>query len=237
LTAPGQRSLRRADRERSIVESARRFFTTGGYERTALADVAREIGIAEGTVYTYFPSKRALLHRVIADFYEPLIAEVDTTVKGIAGFRNRIRYLIWRQLRAFVDEPGLCYLIIRELQPGWDSYDSIVVSLARRYTAVAVGVTEQAIRAGEARPATSPTMVRAVLYGAVENIAWRLTFRHKPIDVEQIADELTGLLCDGVTPAPADIAAPLGALVVEMRDYLAAMRVSAAPKRKKGSAP
>jgi AcrR family transcriptional regulator len=215
-------SARRASRERDILASARRRFAREGYDTTSVADIARDVGVVEGTIYTYFESKRALLHRLIAEFYEPLIAEVALSVRGISGARNRIRYFIWRQLRAFADEPELCYLIIRELQPRADAYDSIVVGLARRYTSLAVNIVEEAIASGEIRSEVSPFLVRAIIYGSVENVAWRLTFRKEGMDIDQISDALTDVLFTGIGPRSitndlADAVVSLESVVRELR--------------------
>lgn len=48
-----------------IVESATRIFGEKGYRRTLISDVASDLGIAPGTIYTYVESKDALFHLVV----------------------------------------------------------------------------------------------------------------------------------------------------------------------------
>jgi AcrR family transcriptional regulator len=48
-----------------IVESATRIFSEKGYRRTLITDVASDLGLAPGTIYTYVESKDALFHLVI----------------------------------------------------------------------------------------------------------------------------------------------------------------------------
>lgn len=48
-------------RER-LLEAARELFTTTGYHPTTTPILARRAGVAEGTIYRHFPSKRALLN-------------------------------------------------------------------------------------------------------------------------------------------------------------------------------
>jgi AcrR family transcriptional regulator len=48
-----------------IVESATRIFGEKGYRRTLITDVASDLGIAPGTIYTYVESKEALFHLVM----------------------------------------------------------------------------------------------------------------------------------------------------------------------------
>lgn len=68
---------RRRDPERfdQLVEAAiRAFVANGGFSRTSIDDVARELGVAKGTVYLYVQSKEALFDLCLrrADATEPM---------------------------------------------------------------------------------------------------------------------------------------------------------------------
>jgi AcrR family transcriptional regulator len=53
------------DRLAQIAAAAARVFLAKGYRRTQMADVAREMGVAPGTLYTYVAGKAALFDLVI----------------------------------------------------------------------------------------------------------------------------------------------------------------------------
>ncbi|MBI1815191.1 MAG: TetR/AcrR family transcriptional regulator [Deltaproteobacteria bacterium] len=53
------------DRVDRLVECAARVFTERGYKRTQMADVARAMGVAPGTLYLYVESKEALFDLVV----------------------------------------------------------------------------------------------------------------------------------------------------------------------------
>lgn len=50
----------------TIIEAADRLFTRFGYRRTSMDDIAREAGVAKGTLYLYFTSKEALFRALLA---------------------------------------------------------------------------------------------------------------------------------------------------------------------------
>ena len=50
----------------AIIEAADRLFTRFGYRRTSMDDIAREAGIAKGTLYLYFTNKEALFRTLLA---------------------------------------------------------------------------------------------------------------------------------------------------------------------------
>jgi AcrR family transcriptional regulator len=51
--------------QKQILENATRLFLAQGYEGTACADISRLCGIAQGTLYNYYPTKEALLLAVL----------------------------------------------------------------------------------------------------------------------------------------------------------------------------
>jgi len=60
---------RPTDRLPQLIEAAARTFTAQGYRRTQMADVARAMGVAPGTLYLYVESKEALFDLVVQRAY------------------------------------------------------------------------------------------------------------------------------------------------------------------------
>jgi AcrR family transcriptional regulator len=55
-------------RKQQILDAALAVFSRKGFAGATTADIARETGVAEGTIYNYFQSKRELLVAVIRNF-------------------------------------------------------------------------------------------------------------------------------------------------------------------------
>lgn len=55
-------------REQQILEAALKVFSRKSFAEATTAEIAREAGVAEGTIYNYFPSKRELLVAVVKTF-------------------------------------------------------------------------------------------------------------------------------------------------------------------------
>lgn len=62
---------RPSDRLEQLVEAAIRVFSAQGYRRAQTADIAREAGIAPGTVYLYVESKEALFDLALRRALQP----------------------------------------------------------------------------------------------------------------------------------------------------------------------
>lgn len=57
----------KAGRRDEILAAAERCFATRGYDRTTLREIAAEAGLSTGAIYTYFPTKAAILDALCAE--------------------------------------------------------------------------------------------------------------------------------------------------------------------------
>src|SRR5574338_1085014 len=58
--APARRAELVAERREQILEAALRAWTKHGFDATTVEDLAREAGVAKGTIYLYFATKEEL---------------------------------------------------------------------------------------------------------------------------------------------------------------------------------
>lgn len=183
-----------------ILDVARDLFGSQGYDPTSVAEIASKVGIVEGAIYRHFPSKRDLLHQVIRSFYEPLIDSVEEGASAIENPGDRLRYLIARHLHAFTEDPVVCRLVISEARPMDDYYESAIADLNRRYTALVVATYSAGVAEGVFRVDLPATLVRDVIFGSIDHIAWGALSGHRTIDLDATTESLFMLLSSGISP-------------------------------------
>ena len=134
----------RIDRRREqILAAASRLFARQGFHRTTVRQVAREAGIADGTIYLYFRSKQELLLALLgqlgrvgerpADFEE--LAGADARAFLSAYLKVRFRQLReWRQLFTAVFPEVLADAGLRSAQVAQTApaFEAAEAELARR---------------------------------------------------------------------------------------------------------
>lgn len=194
----GKQTPRRLRRAVQILETAREMFFDKGFERTSVGEIAARVGVVEGLLYSYFPTKRELLNEVLRGSYEPLIQDFDDGFSRLSGLRSRLRFLIWRHLRVYVEEPSLSRIVLHEVRTGSEYFKSIVYDLHVRYTSFLVRTIRDAVADGELPPDTDAEMIRCIVYGGIEHRMWPLLFGRGSIDVEVVADSFTETLLRGI---------------------------------------
>jgi AcrR family transcriptional regulator len=58
------------ERRQEIIDTAQRLFLQNGFEKTQVADISKELNVAQGLVYHYFKSKTEMLYAVIDEIGE-----------------------------------------------------------------------------------------------------------------------------------------------------------------------
>jgi TetR/AcrR family fatty acid metabolism transcriptional regulator len=189
---------RMQDRYDAILDAAKGIFADKGFEGTSIADIARAAQISDGLVYRYFRNKRELLYEVLRRFYERILLDLETQVFKHDGFAARLETLIHRHLEVFVSDTDLCRLFISEVRTASDYQGSSIQELNRLYTSVLIRIVKNAVRTGEVRSDVNPRLLRDVIFGAIEHLAWRHVNGKGQLRVTQTARDLTVMLTSGI---------------------------------------
>lgn len=218
---------RRQRRAKEIVATARDLFLERGFQGTAISEIASRVGIVEGLVYSYFPTKRDLLNEVLGELYEPLIGDMEDGYGRLHGLRARLRFIVWRHVRVYVETPGLARLVLHEVRTGPDYDSSGLHALHVRYTRFVKLALEDATQDGELPPGVDTDIVRSMLYGGLEHLMWPVLQGMQRVNVDLVADRYTDSLLHGLK-GPA--ASPAGPDVEARLQRLEAM-VATAPRQ------
>lgn len=73
------------ERRKGILALADRLCREQGYEEIRMTDLAREAGLAKGTLYLYFPSKESLFLALSAEKLNAVFAEIEQNLKAAAA--------------------------------------------------------------------------------------------------------------------------------------------------------
>jgi AcrR family transcriptional regulator len=112
----------KAETRQRILNAARQWFATHGYEATTTRDIAEAAGIANGTLFNYFASKEAILASLIAEvaagidggfedpedgsFEERLFAFVAAGLRKLKPWRKQLPVLLETVLNPLTTAPA-----------------------------------------------------------------------------------------------------------------------------------
>lgn len=100
---------------RKILDTAEEVFGEMGYYEASISEITRRAGVAQGTYYIYFHSKREIFAELVEDIGERLRAEMRTAISGLTN-RLEIERRGFRAFFAFVARHRRIYSIVQEAE-------------------------------------------------------------------------------------------------------------------------
>lgn len=215
-------------RVKDILRAGREVFSEKGYERATTAEIAQRLGVSEATVFSYFRGKRELCARVIADWYDEIIAAIETGLPRESGPRQQFAFIVRTHLRLMlVHGTGMCSLVLSEGRAKHHELSAELTALQRRYTAPLMRVLAQAQQAGQIRTDVPLRLMRSMVFGPMEHVLWDATLGQRTPDIDATAERLVDVLWTALQPP-----APAVASLLRLKDDLseAMRRYEAAPQ-------
>ncbi len=81
-------------RRAQLLRAARKVFRAKGYDGASVSEIVREAGVAQGTFYLYFPSKRDAAVSLREGLMETMAEAVTTAVESRTSLEDRLESLI-----------------------------------------------------------------------------------------------------------------------------------------------
>ncbi|WP_240136243.1 TetR/AcrR family transcriptional regulator [Streptomyces sp. MUM 178J] len=187
------RQVDRGARREEILAAAVRVFARCGYAGSRIEDIAREAGIAKGSVYLYFGSREELLRAAfegLAARSEALLAEVGRRPGGAA---ERLELLVRSVMELLARERDLARVLLDVWSAGVRAPEWIdMAAFYRDYRAAVTAVLTAGDERG-AEPAVTPEAHAAVLVGAIEGCVLQALF-DPTVDLAALVEPLVTLL-------------------------------------------
>lgn len=167
---PAEAPSARADATRArIEETAERLFRTMGYQKTAVADIARELGMSPANIYRFFPSKSAINEAIAQRLLGALTQELVVIARGPGTASERLRLLLStlfeRKVAIFFGERRLHDMVLAAMQEHW----SVIERHIRAVTAAIQQILEDGMASGEFGRADAAATAETVTHAVV---AW-----------------------------------------------------------------
>jgi len=195
--------MRDPDKPQQIIEAAVRVFARKGYFNSRVSDVAREAGIAAGTIYLYFDTKEEIL---ITLFREKMAAFVSALRKAIAEERDavaKLRRLVRLHFQMLEGNPDLAEVVQVELRQGQKLFRGPASQEIATYFALISSVLDEGVAAGRFRADLPVKVATKMLFGAMDQMATSWVLGKRGYRLADTAEAVAEIFVQGIVAARA----------------------------------
>ena len=193
----------RGDKRDRILAAATTVFARHGFFGAQVADVAREAGVAAGTVYLYFRGKDDLLISIFEKTMASAIAEGRDALEAVADPEARLRRIARLHLARLGADRDLAIVFQVELRQTTKFMARFSATGLRSYLSIIRDVITDGQREGRFAREPNPTLVAKMLFGALDEMATNWVLTERSYDLASHADAVVDLFVNGLrAPAP-----------------------------------
>lgn len=183
------------DRRAQLLDASRAVFGRQGYHQSGVADIVKEAGVARGTFYNHFESKRDAFAAVI----EAAMTEVVSVVQPIdvsTPIPPQVHANLARLIKAIADEQ-----VVRLLFSEAYGIDAEGDDALRTFYGEALARIETALRTGQALGVVEDGdvgLLARCLLGLMKEPVVQATLHGEPLDADALVRAITMLLQGGL---------------------------------------
>jgi len=108
--------VNKEEKREAILNAAIRIFAEKGFHHSRISDVAKEAGVAEGTIYLYFKNKDHLLLSVFSRRMGSFVEDLRTLISGMDSPKDKLRMIVEQHFGYLNGDPSLALVVQIELR-------------------------------------------------------------------------------------------------------------------------
>jgi TetR/AcrR family fatty acid metabolism transcriptional regulator len=204
-----QDAVDKRDKRERILAAAERIFARHGFFAAKVSDVAKEAGVADGTIYLYFKNKDDLL----ISLFERRMQQVNETLRAatakVKSPREQLRAFVKTYLQLVADEPTAAEVLTIELRQSSKFMKEYENPEFADFLRLLGGIIAAAQEKGELDSSIPAHVAARMIFGMLDELAlaWVLAkqplpaasgARPKKFDIVRAADWVITLVTRGL---------------------------------------
>lgn len=159
------------DRQRQIAQAALEIIARDGLTRFTTAAIAREVGLAEGTIFRHFANKEEIVLRALALMRERFAQGFPPEHEDPL---ERLGLFLRQRLELVLSHPGVFRAFFSDqlAQVSGEDGEALVLSIKQETTDFILSCLEELADSGRLRAGLDPTFLVRIIQGTIHSFAF-----------------------------------------------------------------
>ena len=189
--------VNKEEKREAILNAAIKVFAKKGFHNSRISDVAKEAGVAEGTIYLYFENKDHLLLSVFSRKMASFVKELRNLISSIDSPKDKLRAIVEYHFDYLNKDPSLALVVQIELRGCSAFMRGGASPELKAYLNSIEEVLEEGKRRGIFRRDLNVKVASKAFFGMMDEVAtvWALK-RRRPLP--EFAEEVFSIFYQGI---------------------------------------
>jgi len=186
------------DKYRRILEAAVKVFAEQGFYQSTISQIAREAGVADGTIYLYFKNKDDILVQFFNYKTKQVFDSFREEVDKADNIFDKLRNLIRRHLEEFQNDRNMAILYQAETHQNSRLVEEQIKEMSKLYLDIVSEIVERGQDEGSVRKDLYVGLVKRFILGSVDEVINTWLHSGGKYDLVSMADPLVDLFIRGI---------------------------------------
>ncbi|WP_377888240.1 TetR/AcrR family transcriptional regulator [Alkalihalobacillus sp. R86527] len=194
-----EKGKKRGPKYDKIIDAAVVVIAQNGYHQAQVSKIAREAGVADGTIYLYFKNKEDLL---ISLFQKKMGSFIDKIELQIAEKRNaedKLLTLIDMHFKHLSSDYELAIVTQLELRQTNKELRAQIGEVLKKYLTLVDQILFDGVKSGLFMEELDVRLARQMIFGTMDETVTNWVMKDHKFDLESLAKPIHHLLINGLS--------------------------------------
>ena len=193
----GVMKLKKEEKKRKIIDAAIKIFARNGYFNSRVSEIAKEAGVADGTIYIYFSSKEELLSAIFDEALQVFVEESKKELEQIQDPIEKLREIVYLHLKHLGANRDLAMVFQIEFRHNIVFMERLTKTRLADYFKIIEGVISEGQQKGLFKE-LNPRFCAKILFGIIDEMVTSWLIANKNYKLEKDADILVNTFVYGI---------------------------------------
>ncbi|MDT8323421.1 MAG: TetR/AcrR family transcriptional regulator [Bacteroidota bacterium] len=187
------------DKDKRIAAAAIQVFARDGFHGAKITRIAREAGVATGSVYLYFRNKESILHHLFDTLWRELHAAFnEITRREDLTARDKVEEIIDRLFDQFGRNPSLALLFVNEQPQLLRQEAGTFMQYYVDFLQLGERVVREGMRSGEFRSDVDARIFTNLVFGAARQLLHQWARAPRQFPLTTVRREIKTVFLEGL---------------------------------------
>lgn len=186
------------DKYHRILVSAVKIFAERGFHQSTISQIAKEAGVADGTIYLYFKNKDDILVQFFTYKTKQVFGKLREEVSKAGNSFDKLKNFIRCQLEEFQNDRYMAVLYQAETHQNNRLVENQIKEMSKLYLDIVSEIIETGQNEGVIRKDLYVGLVKRYILGGVDEVINTWLHSDSKYDLTSMADPLVDLFIRGI---------------------------------------
>jgi len=183
---------------RQIIDAAVIVIAENGYHHAQVSKIAKQAGVADGTIYLYFKNKEDILISVFKEKMSVFVENLQCIIRDGKSSSEKLNAMIEKHFQVLAGDHHLATVTQLELRQSNKDVRLKINTILREYLILLDEILVEGMETKEFNPEMDLRLARQLIFGTIDEVTTSWVMNDHKYDLTALAPKVQHLILNGI---------------------------------------